>query len=395
MSEHDLKNPDYEQGSPDVGAVHAAASREKADPTVRPGALPIWIFVVCLAIAGVASAVYTSGVKDSKSYALVDMRPSDEGGGIVRSLEEQLFEDGKGVYKTNCGGCHMATGAGVPGQYPPLAGSEWVTQGSERLARIVMHGVVGKIKVSGTTYDFPGGMPAQGIALNDKKMAAVLTYIRRESKWGNDASVVYPTQVTAMRAQYEGRLAQWTVDELEKEVPDAMKDFDPVDPAEAAAAAAAGGEVSAAEPAGPEIPEDADPLTAAKIRGEAVYMRTCFSCHQTNGKGLPNLAPSLVGSDWLLGKPDRVVAIIRNGLMGDIMINGKKYETAVPIPMAPVAIEADDMADVITYVRNAWGNEGELVTPEEVEAVLEKYKDRSGFWTAPELDKEFGELLGK
>ena len=62
--------------------------------------------------------------------------------------------------------------------YPPLAGSKWVTGNRDRLLLVIQNGLVGEIQVKGQTYNFPGGMPAQGVLLNDQKMADVMTYIR-------------------------------------------------------------------------------------------------------------------------------------------------------------------------------------------------------------------------
>ncbi|HUR57087.1 MAG TPA: cytochrome c [Opitutaceae bacterium] len=122
---------------------------------------------------------------------------------------------GKNVYNQVCMACHQATGQGLPGAFPPLAGSEWANGSEDRAIRIVLHGLQGPIKVKGA--DFNGAMPAtgpgSGFNLNPEKIAAVLTYVRQE--WGNSAPPVSPAKVAEIRAQ-EGNRVPWTAAELEK-----------------------------------------------------------------------------------------------------------------------------------------------------------------------------------
>ena len=73
--------------------------------------------------------------------------------------------DGKVVYSTTCAACHQATGEGVEGTYPPLAGSEWVNGDEAKVVRIVLHGLTGPVEVAGETYS--GMMPPWGGVLKD------------------------------------------------------------------------------------------------------------------------------------------------------------------------------------------------------------------------------------
>lgn len=98
-----------------------------------------------------------------------------------------------------CATCHQANGDGLPGAFPPLAGSEWATAANPAVPiRIVLHGMQGPVTVKGTEYN--GLMPAYGtgVAMADEEVAAVLTYVRQS--WGNSASAVTPQQVAAERA---------------------------------------------------------------------------------------------------------------------------------------------------------------------------------------------------
>ncbi len=102
--------------------------------------------------------------------------------------------DGAKVYQTNCSSCHQATGAGVPGTFPPLAGNPVVTGDPKTVIHIVKYGLSGKINVKGTTYN--GQMPAWGTQLSNADIANVVTYIR--TSWGNKAAPVTVDQVKAV-----------------------------------------------------------------------------------------------------------------------------------------------------------------------------------------------------
>jgi mono/diheme cytochrome c family protein len=118
--------------------------------------------------------------------------------------------DGAKVYATVCSSCHQANGQGVPGAFPPLAGSEWVTGDEARLVKIILHGVTGEIDVAGEMY--AGMMPPWGGGLNDAEVAAVATYVR--STWGNKAPAVTAATVKRLRDQYASRKTPWTAQEL-------------------------------------------------------------------------------------------------------------------------------------------------------------------------------------
>ena len=118
--------------------------------------------------------------------------------------------DGKVVYSTTCAACHQATGEGVEGTYPPLAGSEIANGDEAKVVRIVLHGLTGPVEVAGETYS--GMMPPWGGVLKDPELAAVLTYVR--SAWGNKAAPVSPATVAAIRAATASRTTPWTAAEL-------------------------------------------------------------------------------------------------------------------------------------------------------------------------------------
>lgn len=125
---------------------------------------------------------------------------------------------GKKLYSTAgaCVTCHQPNGMGLPGAFPPLANSEWVTGSEERLIRVALHGLQGPIKVAGVDYNsaMPGFGQGSGFNWSDDKIAAVLTYIRQE--WGNKAGPIAVEKVTAVRTKEGARTAAWTAADLEK-----------------------------------------------------------------------------------------------------------------------------------------------------------------------------------
>jgi mono/diheme cytochrome c family protein len=120
-------------------------------------------------------------------------------------------QDGAEIYLTRCMSCHQMNGGGVPGVFPPLTGTEWVTGDEGVLIRIILNGMTGEIEVNGMVYT--GAMPPWGAFLNDEEMADLLTYIRTE--WGNDASDITPEMVAEVREAVAEREEPWTIAELE------------------------------------------------------------------------------------------------------------------------------------------------------------------------------------
>jgi mono/diheme cytochrome c family protein len=112
--------------------------------------------------------------------------------------------DGKVVFTNLCASCHQATGLGVPGAFPPLAGSSWVTGDERTVARILLRGISGPIDVNGVVYN--GVMPAFG-TLKDEELAAVGTYIR--AGFGNSAGAVDVGTIKAVRTEQAGQTTPW------------------------------------------------------------------------------------------------------------------------------------------------------------------------------------------
>lgn len=101
-------------------------------------------------------------------------------------------------------------------------------------------------------------------------------------------------------------------------------------------------------------------------KGKQVFMQTCFVCHQVDGQGLPGQIPPLAKSEYLMADKERSIRAVLQGLTGEITVNGKQYNAQ----MAPLNYLADeDIANVLTYVRNSFGNAGDAVSVPEVRRV--------------------------
>lgn len=101
-------------------------------------------------------------------------------------------------------------------------------------------------------------------------------------------------------------------------------------------------------------------LQESMKRGKGVYdgAGLCTVCHMPEGKGLTGAFPPLAKSDYLMEDVNRSIKIVIEGLTGEIEVNGEKYNGA----MQPSGLDDKDIADVLNYVRNSWGNKGEVVT---------------------------------
>ncbi|MDO7845910.1 cytochrome c [Hymenobacter sp. M29] len=98
--------------------------------------------------------------------------------------------------------------------------------------------------------------------------------------------------------------------------------------------------------------------------GKAIYAQNCLSCHQADGGGVDGMNPPLTKTDYVLGDKPRLIGVLLNGLKG-VEINGEEYRSVMP---AQTHLTEQQMADVLTYVRNSFGNKASAVTVGEVKA---------------------------
>lgn len=101
--------------------------------------------------------------------------------------------------------------------------------------------------------------------------------------------------------------------------------------------------------------------------GANVYAANCLACHQADGKGIAGAFPPLAKSDYLMADKARSIGVVVHGLEGAVTVNGQNYNSIMP----KLLLSDDDVANVLTYVRNTWGNSGDAVTADEVRKVRE------------------------
>ncbi len=124
--------------------------------------------------------------------------------------------------------------------------------------------------------------------------------------------------------------------------------------------------------------------------GREVYHRDahCVTCHQANGRGLPNIYPGLIKNEWVEGDPVRLIKVVLKGLWGPMVVNGEAFDpTSGTPPMTGFAPLLDDkeVAGVLNYVRFSWKNSGSPITPEMVAAVRKETEDRQLFYQVSEI----------
>lgn len=118
------------------------------------------------------------------------------------------------------------------------------------------------------------------------------------------------------------------------------------------------------------------------VSGEQIYGARCSTCHQSNGQGVSNQFPTLIGTQWVENK-GMVIRILLHGMQGEMEVQGETYNGNMPAWGA--SLSDAEIAAVITYVRQAWDNDYSEVTEEEVAAVRSATDGRSEQWTADEL----------
>jgi mono/diheme cytochrome c family protein len=106
-----------------------------------------------------------------------------------------------------------------------------------------------------------------------------------------------------------------------------------------------------------------DGLAASVKRGKLVYEQTCLACHQADGSGVPRMNPPLIKTKWVLGDKNTLINIVLRGLNEEIEVEGETYHNAMP----PHNFLTDQqIADVLTFVRNSFTNKASAVTVAEV-----------------------------
>jgi mono/diheme cytochrome c family protein len=107
-------------------------------------------------------------------------------------------------------------------------------------------------------------------------------------------------------------------------------------------------------------------LKLSIARGEEIYSDFCISCHLPNGAGVVNVNPPLANSDYLLKNREASIRGVKFGQKGEIIVNGKKYNNT----MDALGLSDNEVADVMNYINNSWGNKNaKMVTETEVSKI--------------------------
>jgi mono/diheme cytochrome c family protein len=179
--------------------IHPQQERENPEPQEGTNPMP-WFVIVLTALLMAFGVLYIARSAIDNAPSLGDGRSSAELQGKAPAAAGSVV-DGAAVFASRCVACHQASGTGLAGVFPPLAGSEWVAGKEATLIALVLHGVSGPLTVKGGVYN--GAMPAFGAQLQDAELAAVLTHIR--SQWGNAAAPVAADAVAAVRKDTAAR----------------------------------------------------------------------------------------------------------------------------------------------------------------------------------------------
>lgn len=270
----------------------------------------------------------------------------------LAGAQEGDIARGEEVFLRQCASCHQASGEGVAGVFPELAGNPFVTGEAQPVIDVVVHG--------------RGGMPAFGTILDDESIAAVVSYIR--GAWENDAEGVSVQEVAAVRAGEDAEPDE----DAEAAVPEDDAETDAVDTGR--------DELEEEEEGGPDDeeeareddeiedePEDAlndetDTEVAAlpedwQARGAEAYTRVCAACHQAQGEGVEDVFPALAGNPFVLSSPTAVIAVVLHGRGG--------------MPRFAPSLSDEDIALILSHVRTAWDNEASLISADMVAGVRE------------------------
>ncbi len=189
----------------DVTTIHQSLlAREREEPREGLEPPPWWVWAVSVIL------IFAMGFYLGRYGGSFSAEPHELYQTTAPAAESaSAAPRGDLLYSAVCLPCHQEGGKGLPGTYPPLAGSEWLAMDPGIPVRILLHGLRGPIEVKGGSY--ANEMPALGAQLGDAEIAAVLSYVR--SSFGNTAGAVDAGTVSKIRAEI-GTSPPWTAEKL-------------------------------------------------------------------------------------------------------------------------------------------------------------------------------------
>ena len=193
---------------------HIALNDEKHPPTMgflRAPLIFVFVFGCLVFVCSIQLAKTTNefGLHPKKETVELTDEQREE-----RRIERKI-ESGKKLFALKCKSCHQVNGLGLPGQFPPLAGSKWATSDPGLITKIVLKGLKGEIEVKGETYG--QALEMVPIPLEDRDIANITTYVRQA--WGNQASEISDDEVSDFRAKSTNQVNQWTGEQLRSMYP--------------------------------------------------------------------------------------------------------------------------------------------------------------------------------
>ena len=190
----------------DMVEVHSELNREKHPPTKGFLIAPlifVFMFGCLIFVCSIQLAHSTNGFQIHPPQEIVEL--SDEE--LETQRLEKKYDSGKKIFAMRCASCHQPNGLGIATQYPPLAGSEWVSADPDLIIKVILKGLKGEILVKGEKYGTSAAVNMAAVPINDREIANVSTYVRQA--WGNDYSEVKEDQVARVREESSSQQEQW------------------------------------------------------------------------------------------------------------------------------------------------------------------------------------------
>ncbi len=190
---------------------HVELSKNKHEPTKNFLIAPlvfVFVFGCLIFVCSIQLAHSTNSFQLHPPVEVVELTPEEK---EAQRLERKI-SSGEKVFAARCASCHQANGLGIAGQFPPLAGSEWVSADAGVIANIILKGLKGEILVKGEKYGSSAAVNMAAVPISDREIANVSTYVRQA--WGNSSSEVSEDFVQQIRADHASKQDQWTGDDL-------------------------------------------------------------------------------------------------------------------------------------------------------------------------------------
>lgn len=191
--------------------IHQSVMREQSEPGDGLSPSPVIFLLGCFALAGWSGFYIGQNTGNWEGNVYNEKLGSGGAAASAPAAPQNPMVLGKELFG-NCLQCHQEHGKGIPGEFPPLAASEFVTGDPRRLSGILLRGLKGELTVNGAKFN--GEMPAWRDAFNDEEIAAIATYIR--ASFGNKAAPVSKEVVAAARKELAEQQGSWVASTLEE-----------------------------------------------------------------------------------------------------------------------------------------------------------------------------------